>query len=720
MKKSTRINQTNLEIKRMKYSYHTPHDIISILADMPQIFCRDNKTQILNSAISFDIETTSTYTNDGDKFACMYAWALDINDKTIMGRTWDDFIIICNIIVKHFRLNTDRRIIIWIHNLAYEFQFFNKYFNWHRVFATDPRKPIYAITDSGIEFRCSLRLSGYALSKIGDQIGIPKLLGDLDYTKIRHSNTPLTNDEIQYIIHDVKIVSAYIRQKIADENGIINIPLTKTGYVRRLFRARCLHSRYAPDYMDIIKRLKLDLDEYRLARCAFAGGFTHANHFYSGKLMHNVTSFDIASSYPTVLVAEKYPMGRGKNYKFRNRKHFYMEMNSEENLYILQIELYNVKSKIPYENYISYSKCIEIDGAVKNNGRVYKADRILLAITNIDFQIIKKCYDFDKIKIGTCYRYSADYLPEPFIKTLFDLYKNKTELKGVHGYEKEYMRSKEDINSAYGMCVMNIVRDVIEFNDNWTVNGEPTQNYKHLTDAEIEKQLQDDNNKRGRFLSYLWGVFCTAYARRRLWDAIIACGNDYVYSDTDSVKILNETRHRMFFAAENDKIKQKISYVLSLYNIPINAASPITKKGVPKPLGVWEFDGHYSDFKTLGAKRYLLKYSDDTRNDNDDKLQYKLTVAGLSKKDALNYILQQNQPFDFFAVNMYIPPHATGKMTHTYIDDTMCMDVTDYLGNTMRVISKSAIHLSKQDYKCSIAWDYKQFLQGKRDYFIKE
>lgn len=62
-------------------------------------------------------------------------------------------------------------------------------------FSIDLRKPIYGITENGIEFRCSYLLSGYSLAKLGEQLHkykCEKLVGDLDYSLLRHSKTPLT------------------------------------------------------------------------------------------------------------------------------------------------------------------------------------------------------------------------------------------------------------------------------------------------------------------------------------------------------------------------------------------------------------------------------------------------------------------------------------------------------------------------------------------------
>ena len=667
-----------------------------------------NSPKYLNEPISFDIETSNTYKPNGEKIAFMYVWMLDIYDCTIIGRSWLEFINTLNIISAHFQLiGKSKRIIVYVHNLAFEFQFIRKYFLWEKVFATDKRKPLYAITENGIEFRCSLRLSGYRLEKVGENLRnqIPKLVGDLDYSKIRISTasyqTPLTKEELAYCINDVKIVSEYIREKIEDENGIENIPLTKTGYVRRMCKHRTLHGNGRARYVELMKKLVLTLPEYKTAKNAFAGGFTHANFWYTGKTLYNITSYDFTSSYPSVMIAEKYPMSRGREIKQMTKKQFYEII--KDYLCIFEIELLNVKPKCKYESYISESKCFICENAVLNNGRIYSADRIALAITNIDFEIIEKCYDFEISRFDNFYIYESDYLPTEFVKCILDLYKIKTTLKDVVGKEEEYMNGKENLNACYGMAVTSIIREIIEYNTDWIENDK-------LSDGEISNQLEKENEKKGRFLFYLWGVFVTAYARKNLWDGILSVGADYVYSDTDSVKILNAEKHKNYFDNYNSRIIEKLKTALKHHGIDETAIEPKTIKGNKKPLGVWDFDGEYIHFKTLGAKRYLTETADG----------YKMTVAGLSKKDALNYILGKTEkPFDFFRHGMYIPASSTGKLTHTYIDNYFSETVTDYLGNSGTVSELSYIHLESADYRLSMSETYRKFLKGVKEYAHK-
>lgn len=53
------------------------------------------------------------------------------------------------------------------------------------------------------------------------------------------------------------------------------------------------------------------MEEFNMLQRAFAGGFTHANAEYTDEIMYNVDSYDFTSSYPYVMIAEKYPMSQG-------------------------------------------------------------------------------------------------------------------------------------------------------------------------------------------------------------------------------------------------------------------------------------------------------------------------------------------------------------------------------------------------------------------------
>ena len=69
--------------------------------------------------------------------------------------TWDEFLETYEKMIRKFGTYDQKRIIIYVHNLAFEFQFMRKLFQWQDVFSLDTHKPLYAVTYDGVEFRCS-------------------------------------------------------------------------------------------------------------------------------------------------------------------------------------------------------------------------------------------------------------------------------------------------------------------------------------------------------------------------------------------------------------------------------------------------------------------------------------------------------------------------------------------------------------------------------------
>ena len=59
------------------------------------------------------------------------------------------------------------------------------------------------------------------------------------------------------------------------------------------------------------------------------------------------------------------------------------------------------------------------------------------------------------------------WLASQVVKSILKLYSDKTTLKGVDGKEVEYLQSKEQLNSCYGMMVTDIVRDSYIYADEW-------------------------------------------------------------------------------------------------------------------------------------------------------------------------------------------------------------------------------------------------------------
>ena len=674
------------------------------------------KIQYFNIPASFDIETSSFMVNNDltgheMKAACMYIWQLGINGTVIYGRSWEEFMDTLNKLVDYLELSPKRRIVFYVHNLGYEFQFIRKMFDWDKVFAIKQRRPVYAICE-GIEFRCSLFLSNYSLEYIGKELlhkyPIQKLTGNLDYQLVRHSKTPLTKDELDYCINDVKVVMSYIQEKIEIDGDIGEIPLTNTGYVRNYCRKECFYEgipesdvearkRVQMNYKELMKSLQItDEEEYGQLNDAFMGGFTHASCLYSGKVMKNVGSADLTSSYPFSMVAQYFPITKAQYIgAVESDKLFQYYLTNYCCLF--DVEFTNLYPKLEFENVLSQSRC-DIEGnSVINNGRVVSADKLTTTITELDYDTISRFYTWDSVKIYNMRIYHRGYLPRALILAILNMYEDKTSLKGVEGKEIEYLVSKNMINAAFGMMVTAVVRDEYEYSDNWFKKG-----------ADVDSQLAGYNRNFNRFLYYGWGVWVTAHARHNLFSAILEFGNDYVYADTDSIKGINFEDHAEYFKKYNDEVFNKLLTMCNKLNIPFSKCKPLTKNGEPKLIGLWDMEKPYKRFKTVGAKRYMYEYEDGTMN---------MTVSGLNKKYAMPYLMKENNNhkeliFEKFGEGMFIPAGHTGKLTMTYIEDELKGTLVDYLGNQGEFHELSAVHMEPQSYFMSLIGDYIKFLKG--------
>lgn len=580
-----------------------------------------------------------------------------------------------------------------------------KYFNWKNVFAVNERKPVKAETLHNIEFRDSYILSGYSLENTAKNLQyhkVDKMVGDLDYSLIRTHETEMTDKELEYVKYDVLIILYYINEQIKISGDITKIPLTNTGRVRSFVRNNCYYTsknhkksnqgKYSR-YRKIMQELQLKPTDYLQLKQAFMGGFTHANAEYSGKVLKDVSSVDFGSSYPSVMVTEKYPMSKPIPVNVTSIRELKKLMIDYAVLFDIRLE--GIQSKINQENYISESKCLNLEKPILNNGRVHKADVLEMTITDIDFRIIEQTYNYQNIKVKNVKKFYKNYLPKEIIKSILDLYQDKTELKGVQGKEVEYMLSKGMLNSVYGMSVTDIVKDNHVYSGNsWDIES-----------VDIDKEIDKHNKSKNRFLYYAWGVWVTAYARYNLWTGILALGDDYVYSDTDSIKLLNYSDHLEYFEKYDTILKERQIRMCNYYDLDVGLLNPKTIEGKEKHIGVWDYEGTYTSFKTLGAKRYL-------ENDNGDLT---LTVAGLSKQNGLNYMLEKSnnnadKVLEMFDDELYIPAERTGKMTHSYIDDPMSFEITDYQGNKTQVETLSGIHLEPTDFTLSISKQYGEFI----------
>ena len=393
----------------------------------------------------YDKNKTPEYYTDLNKYGYMYIWQFSINDLVVYGRYWNEFIELLTVLKNNF-IGTK---IVYVHNLAFEFQFFKNLFDDLKIFARTNHKPITAKSEKyNIEFRCSLMLTNMKLESLPANYNLPvfKQTGLLNYNRIRTNETDLTESELKYCEYDCLVVYELIKKKREQYGNVVKIPLTQTGELRRVCQRM-----YKDDYTFknwLNKQLVRDIKVLQFCLKAFQGGYTHANARYANRIIDNVKSYDIASSYPYAQTSEKYPVSLP--FPISSNVTIDDMINDKNMLYITEITFVDIESKFA-SNILSESKCYNKFHVLADNGRVRKAQSITTVLTSIDLISIKNFYKWnkDETKIIKTYGFYIDYLDKKLVNLIWDLYVDKTKLKGVIEKQELYMQQKQYINSCY-------------------------------------------------------------------------------------------------------------------------------------------------------------------------------------------------------------------------------------------------------------------------------
>lgn len=505
-------------------------------------------------------------------------------------------------------------LLLFVHNLSYEFCFLRSVFTdiqSEDVFALDTRKVAKVKLYGGkIELRCSYIMTNMSLGQFTEKMQVEhqKLSGDeFDYDRVRYPWDTLTEKELQYCQNDVLglVESIEVFMKVYGLS-LYNIVLTSTGLVRRDVKRVMKNWSYYG-----LQAVQPSPDVYIALREAFAGGDTHANRYFAGVILSGVKSADKSSAYPDADVNYEFPMGTFKRSARKTMKWLKGRIMRHRAM-LIRMRWTNLRLRDEFDPapYISFSKVrgVKSKECRLDNGRILEAPRAEMTFTDLDWKIIEAQYTWDEVEIVDMWETRYGFLPDMLRTLIISYYEDKTRLKGVEGQEVFYTKAKNLLNSIYGLQAQDPCKDSIVFDEEWTdEDGEPM--IFHTEEGDIPALLE--KSARHPYGSYQWGVWTTARARFELRKLITACGDNFVYCDTDSVKYIGETPPELE-AYNREKVKQSER----------NGACATDPSGEVHYMGVFEDDGYYNRFVTLGAKKYAY----------EDKKGLHITVAGVGKK----------------------------------------------------------------------------------------
>lgn len=619
-----------------------------------ETYARKNKPSICADFATLDTETTSIarltdWNNTETDLGFIYLVQLHVSGKNFIFRTIYDFKDALESVVIPQLQALNACIVIYVHNLSFEFQFLKSVISIKDVFALKNRRIAkVAAYDGAIEFRCSYLLSNMSLEKFTENYNDEQYRKDkelIDYEVKRYPWTTLSDEILYYSLMDViTLYQAVLSIMNREGDTLRTIPMTNTGYVRRACRNACIgeyqntrkksvriemNQRYG-SYKRLFQKCELSLEQYNMCVKAFRGGNTHASRFYADCVLENVGSYDFASSYPAVVIcSDQFPMGKLEECTNDVQTIENLLAFSERFFIIVEVVFESLELRDPYNCAVPYIPIAKVERVGENeydfisnvsreafeiindNGRIIRTNKpIRFTFLGIELPVILKQYT-GVMHVTKCYYTVKGYLPDELRETCFDWYNKKTSLKHVAGMEYEYMKSKNRVNSVYGMMVEQIIKEIIEYSD-----SDKLLHSRQPTEDEAAAQLKNYYTPMQRkFLAYQWGITVTAVARVRLQEMIDICGNDFVYCDTDSCKMLNPEK----YAKEFDEYNKKWIEYADKCGCDYYA---FTKDGEKQILGVADYEGSYDKFKTLGAKKYAVEKGG----------ELEITIAGVPKK----------------------------------------------------------------------------------------
>lgn len=673
--------------------------------------------------------------------AFMYIWMFALGEDLIVyGRTWDDFKDWMLLLEDELQLAADYQLVIYVHDLRYEFGFMRKFLQ------IDDHKPIVARTqrviikfESGcFEWRDSYSYTEQPLKKMGEEVGIPKL-PDFDYSKTRLPITKLTDRELEYCEHDVKILARYYAGEVNFYGLLSKMPLTLTKQVHRIISSEMAktctkHQRWTMAARQLDAAKDDDYNILRMLRVAYFGGFNFATSIYRGDELSGVLGADIDTSYISQVLLHRFPAAKFKRMdlpippSMAASPGMIQEICEASGPYsgramLIHFTACKVKAKIPSlaflpiypKNYLT--RAPEARRRMKTE-HVAECDYIDTVLTDVDFRLFCKWYDWELNSMHIVDIYSSRYMPLPeyVIQSAITLaaqkFATKAELAEIKKHRMptpqevaEYVRIKSKCARIYGVFVQDPIRMEYMYSAE-AGNVVPAG----LTGIDRAADELDADKRNFSPVMYQWGVWVASWARKELLDPLYKIATwspvpqpdperffnrTVVYSDTDSMYIILKDNPAALEIIEeyNRKKDAAVQRMCKKYG-----CNPMWLQG----LGQFRTE-YYSKFKVLGLKQYCYIQSGNFNYHISGLPQIEIDDKGEYIKG--KYFEQYDTAADKMAAvteDFYVPADRTGVLKSHYIDEERCCCVSDDQGNCMYIEIPSCIILEPQAFKSTM------------------
>lgn len=388
-----------------------------------------------------------------------------------------------------------------------------------------------------IEFRDSLKLLPFSVSKIGKSFGTKHKKLDMEYTGYRYAGCEITDKEKEYIANDVLVVKEALEIMFDQGHKKLTIGSCCLNEYKKILGMKDWNNLF-PDLVSIPLDSSIygssNADEY--IRHSYKGGWCYIVKEKANQLKVNGTTADVNSLYPSMMHRDsgnQYPVGMPTFWSGdyipeiceQNRKNIYFFVRVRTRFYLKKDMLPFVQIKGSYL-YKGTEALITSDVYNKRTKKYYPCYRdeqgyikqaiVELTLTCTDYYLLLKHYQLVDFEIlDGCYFSSCS--------GIFDLYIDK--YKRIKTTSKGAIRelAKLFLNNLYGKMASST-------NSSFKVAV--------VKDDRLAFYTVTQHDKKAGYIAV--GSAITSYARNFTITAAQAnyYGKDkagFIYADTDSI-----------------------------------------------------------------------------------------------------------------------------------------------------------------------------------------
>lgn len=358
------------------------------------------------------------------------------------------------------------------------------------------------------EFCDSLKILNFSVEKIAKDFDLPVQKLTLDYEAYRASGHILTDHEIEYIRHDVEIMSRALT--IMFEANLKKLTIGSDALNN--YKEMISEDEYNINFPTLSEKIDAFI------RSSYKGGFTYLNDKYKDKQTGAGIVFDMNSMYPSKMKYEKLPYGIPLHY---NGKY---EKDDVYDLYVQYLKCsFELKpGKIPSIQ-IKKNYSFQDNEYLKSS----EGEKVDLVLTSVDLELFLENYNVYDLEYVEGYKFKS--------KTgMFSEYIDYWTASKIKAKKEKnssmYRISKLMLNSLYGK---------------FGTNPKGRVKHPYYDEKQVKYEISDERNRKSLYVAV--ASFITSYARA---DIIRSSENirryslkkygfdAYVYSDTDSIHCL--------------------------------------------------------------------------------------------------------------------------------------------------------------------------------------